>query len=70
MANTEKWRHADVEDEKTAKIVALVAASTTDSPAAEVAKQLYLDELQDDLDVQIESLEVGNDFGQTNYSIN
>jgi len=38
-------------------MIALVEASTTDSPAADVAKQLYLDELRDDLATILASLE-------------
>lgn len=57
-------------DEQNAGLIDLIAASKTDSHAAELAKQLYIFQLQGDLKKQAEFLESDYDFGQTNYSVN
>ena len=51
-----KQGHLDTGPEMITTMMALVEASMTDSSAAEVAKQLCLDELCEDLAIQLASL--------------
>jgi len=59
MTGAAKQTYVETAPEVIATMIALVAASATDSFAAEVAKQLYLDELQENLATQLAFVRIG-----------